>query len=230
MNSSRPTTCPGRQIDLVGMHGQTVLHERPQPMAARAAPSSSATANGWPPPPACPSPSTSARPMLRPAGRGRRSRRSTTWPEPAPPGLAAPLAVLNVGGVANVTFWSGRGPDHRLRHRPRQRHDRPAGPGPHLRLASTRAANMPSVGRVDDIALNVLLGHPYFEASPAQVPGPFRFLARTASIAWSLEDACRHPGRLRRRRRVKLGLRPHGDGEPTEVIVCGGGRHNPAVS
>src|SRR5258708_6182848 len=94
-------------IDLIGMHGQTVLHERPQEgrvgrtvqlgdaalLASKSGVpvaydfrSADVAAGGEGAP-------------LAPIYHLARARAS---------GLAPPLAVMNIGGVANVTFWQRR--------------------------------------------------------------------------------------------------------------------------
>ena len=69
------------RIDLVGVHGQTVLHEAPtarRPDARFNSSTPGASPRAW----ACRSPSISAPPMWRPAGRARPSRRSIIRPWP----------------------------------------------------------------------------------------------------------------------------------------------------
>lgn len=213
-----------RQIDLVGMHGQTVLHERPQEgrlgrtvqlgdgqwlAAAAGLPvafvfrSADVAAGGEGAP-------------IAPIYHLARARAS---------GLAAPLAVLNVGGVANVTFWSG---DDEL-----TAFDTGPGNGMIDLLVQARTSGRfdeggkyASVGRVDDIVLNVLLGHPYFEAPPPKSLDRFDFSLEPLDRL-ELEDACATLVAFAAEA-LKLGFARMG-GEPTEVIVCGGGRHNPTL-
>jgi anhydro-N-acetylmuramic acid kinase len=213
-----------RQIDLVGMHGQTVLHERPQDgrigrtvqlgdgqwlAAATGAPvaydfrSADVAAGGEGAP-------------VAPIYHLARARASE---------LAAPLAVLNVGGVANVTFWSG---DNAL-----TAFDTGPGKGMIDLLVQARTSGRfdeggkyASVGRVDDIALNVLLGHSYFEAPPPKSLDRHDFSLEPLDRL-ELEDACATLVAFAAEA-LKLGFARMG-GEPTEVIVCGGGRRNPAL-
>ncbi|HYH23338.1 MAG TPA: anhydro-N-acetylmuramic acid kinase [Azospirillum sp.] len=136
--------------------------------------------------------------------------------------LEGPVAVLNVGGVANVT-WIGRdgavvagdtGPgnalldDWVLAHAGR-RYDA------HGDLART--------GGIDAVALTELLDHPYFDRPlpksldrDAFDPAPVRHLAPadgaatlTAFTAFAVERVL-----------------PHLPEAPTRWLVCGGGRHN----
>jgi anhydro-N-acetylmuramic acid kinase len=213
-----------RQIDLVGMHGQTVLHERPgggrngrtvqlgdgQWLAAASglpvafdfrAADVAAGGEGAP---------------VAPIYHLARARAS---------GLAPPLAVLNVGGVANVTFWSGED----------QLTAFDTGPGNGMidLLVQARTSGRydedgkyAGVGRVDEIALNVLLSHPYFEAPPPKSLDRYDFSLEPLDRL-ELEDACATLTAFAAEA-LKLGFARMG-GEPTEVIVCGGGRHNPAL-
>jgi anhydro-N-acetylmuramic acid kinase len=213
-----------KQIDLVGMHGQTVLHERPQDgrrgrtvqlgdgqwlAVATGVPvafdfrSADVAAGGEGAP-------------VAPIYHLARARAS---------GLAAPLAVLNVGGVANVTFWSGE--DELIAF------DTGPGNGMIDLLVQARTSGRfdedgkyAGVGRVDDIALNVLLGHPYFEAPPPKSLDRFDFSLEPLDRL-ELEDACATLVAFAAEA-LKLGFARMG-GEPTEVIVCGGGRRNPAL-
>jgi anhydro-N-acetylmuramic acid kinase len=212
------------QVDLVGMHGQTVLHERPQDgrkgrtvqlgdgqwlAAATGVPvafdfrSADVAAGGEGAP-------------VAPVYHLARARAS---------GLAAPLAVLNVGGVANVTFWSGEDQITAF--------DTGPGNGMIDLLVQARTSGRfdeggkyAGVGRVDDIALNVLLGHPYFEAPPPKSLDRFDFSLEPLDRL-ELEDACATLVAFAAEA-LKLGFARMG-GEPTEVIVCGGGRHNPVL-
>jgi anhydro-N-acetylmuramic acid kinase len=212
------------QIDLVGMHGQTVLHERPR--AGRTGRSVQLGDGQW-----------LAAASGLPVAFDFRSADVAAGGEGAPiapiyhlararaSGLAAPLAVLNVGGVANVTFWSGENDLIAF--------DTGPGNGMIDLLVQARTSGRfdeggkyASVGRVDDIALNVLLSHPYFEAPPPKSLDRFDF-SLEALDRLELEDACATLVAFAAEA-LKLGL-ARLDGKPTEVIVCGGGRHNPTL-
>ena len=88
-------------IDVIGFHGQTVLHRPEQRLTVQLG-DGPLLARG----PASMSSTICAPPTSRPAGRARRWRRSiivrllARLPE-------RPVAFLNIGGVANVT-WIGR--------------------------------------------------------------------------------------------------------------------------
>ena len=213
-----------RQIDLVGMHGQTVVHERPRDggigrtvqlgdgqwlAAATGVPvvfdfrSADVAAGGQGAP-------------IAPIYHLARARAS---------GLTAPLAVLNVGGVANLTYWSGGDQITAF--------DTGPGNGMIDLLVQGRNAGRfdedgkyASVGRVDDLALNVLLGHPYFEAPPPKSLDRYDFSLEPLERL-ELEDAAATLVAFSAEA-LKRGFDLMG-GEPTEVIVCGGGRHNPEL-
>jgi anhydro-N-acetylmuramic acid kinase len=211
-------------IDLIGMHGQTVLHERPQGgvpgrsiqlgdgdwLAARTgvpvafdfrADDMAAGGEGAP---------------LVPVYHQARARAS---------GLPPPLAVLNLGGVANLTFCG--------------EHDRlfafDTGPANGMLdlLVQERGAGRyddggryASVGQVNETALATLLAHPYFQApAPKSLDRhtfPLDPLARL-----ELEDAAATLVAFTAEG-VGLGFELIGE-TPREVVVCGGGRHNPEI-
>ncbi|HEX5379207.1 MAG TPA: anhydro-N-acetylmuramic acid kinase, partial [Phenylobacterium sp.] len=211
-------------IDLIGMHGQTVLHERPQPdrvgrtvqlgdgqwlATATGAPvafdfrAADVAAGGEGAP-------------LAPIYHLARARASDLQP---------PLAVLNVGGVANVTFWSGEddiaafdtGPgngmiDLLVQARTSARYD--------------EGGKYASVGRVDEIALNILLSHPYFSAPPPKSLDRYDFSLEPLDRL-ELEDAAATLVAFTAES-LRLGLALMG-GAPTELVVCGGGRRNPQL-
>lgn len=141
-------------------------------------------------------------------------------------GLDLPAVLLNIGGVANFTFLPGPGADPIACD---------TGPGNALiddlmlertGTAIDRDGVAAAAGRVDEAALRELLSHPYFEAPPpksldrnAWSRAPVDRLATadaaatlTAFTAASAADAI-----------VRLPARP------SAVIVCGGGARNPTL-
>ncbi len=211
-------------IDLIGMHGQTVLHERPQEgrvgrtvqlgdaalLARRAGVpvacdfrTADVAAGGEGAP-------------LAPIYHLARARAS---------GLAAPLAALNIGGVANFTFWSGGDEIAAF--------DTGPGNGMIDLLVQARGAGRfddggkyASVGRVNEGVLAGLLGHPYFRAPPPKSLDRFDFSLESLE-SLELEDAAATLVAFMAEA-VKAGFQMMGE-TPTEVIVCGGGRHNPEI-
>ena len=142
-------------------------------------------------------------------------------------GLAAPLAVLNLGGVANVT-WIGGPADEDL-----MAFD--TGPGCALiddwvrrktGAVLDRDGRLARSGTVDRAALDALLAHPYFDAEPPKSldrdafdPAPVSGLSAgdgaATLVAFTAEA-------------VRRAL-AHMPAAPLRWLVSGGGRHNPAL-
>ena len=142
-------------------------------------------------------------------------------------GLAAPLAVLNLGGVANVTWIGGPADEDLLAF--------DTGPGCALiddwALAKTGAAfdrdgRLAGSGRVDRAALDALMAHPYFDATPPKSldrnafdPAPVRGLAVDDGVATLVAFTAEAARRA-------LDYMP---AAPRRWLAAGGGRHNPAL-
>jgi anhydro-N-acetylmuramic acid kinase len=211
-------------IDLIGMHGQTVFHERPKD----GVPGRTIQLGDG---------AMLARLTGRPVAFDFRTADVAAGGEGAPlapiyhlararaSGLSAPLAVLNIGGVANVTFWSGA--------EDLVAFDTGPGNGMIDLLVQARGAGRfdeggkyASVGRVDEGVVSALLAHPYFHAVPPKSLDRYDFsLEPLASL--KLEDAAATLVAFMADG-VKLAFEAVGQ-TPTEVIVCGGGRHNPEI-
>ncbi len=213
-----------RDIELIGMHGQTVLHERPQ--EGRVGRTVQLGDAQW-----------VADATGAPVAYDFRSADVAAGGEGAPlapiyhlarakaSGMAAPLAVLNVGGVANVTFWSGGEEIAAF--------DTGPGNGMIDLLMQSRGAGRfdeggkyASVGQVDEGVLRALLGHPYFQAPPPKSLDRYDFPMEPLEPL-RLEDAAATLVAFTAEA-VKLGFEIMG-GAPTELVVCGGGRHNPVL-
>ncbi|MFM8377608.1 MAG: anhydro-N-acetylmuramic acid kinase, partial [Phenylobacterium sp.] len=211
-------------LDLVGMHGQTVLHERP--LGGRPGRTLQLGDGEW-----------LARAAGVPVAFDFRTADVAAGGEGAPlapvyhlaraaaSGLPAPLAVLNIGGVANLTCWGGgervaafdTGPgngliDQVVLARTGERFDRDG------RLALK--------GQVAPMALEQLLSHPYFAEPPPKSldrydfsPGPTDGLSLEDAVAtltaFTAEAVARGFGLL--------------DIRPASLVVTGGGRRNPAI-
>ena len=216
---------PPTDFDLIGVHGQTVLHQPPgpdrpvgrtvqlidAPAVARAlgvatvfdlrADDVAAGGQGAP---------------LASVYHGALARFS---------GLNAPTAVLNLGGVANVTLIRSDGTleafdtgpangmiDLVVQARTDRRYDAEGA----LALA----------GRVDEAILAAHLAHPYFEARGPKSLDRFDFpLEPVAGL--SLEDAAATLTAFAAEA-VWRGVRACSE-IPLRLVVCGGGRHNPAL-
>lgn len=141
-------------------------------------------------------------------------------------GLERPLAVLNVGGVANVT-WIGSGPDDLLAF--------DTGPGNALlddwcrRSAGQpfdRDGRLAAAGRVDDGRLAGLLANPYFDRRP---PKSLDRDAFNAGLADALDGLGPEDGAaLLAAFTVQTVARARDwlPEAPRRWIVVGGGRHN----
>ena len=142
-------------------------------------------------------------------------------------GLAAPLAVLNLGGVANVTWIGGPTDEDLLAF--------DTGPGCALiddwvrqktGAALDRDGRLARSGTVDRAALDTLLAHAYFDAEPPKSldrnafdPAPVSGLSAgdgaATLVAFTAEA-------------VRRAL-AHMPAAPLRWLVTGGGRHNPAL-
>ena len=211
-------------IDLIGMHGQTVLHERPKDgVVGRTIQLGDAA--------------LLARRTGVPVAHDFRGADVAAGGEGAPlapvyhlararaSGLETPLAVLNIGGVANVTFIARDGGIVAF--------DTGPGNGMIDLLVQARGAGRfddqgryASVGRVNEGVLAGLLGHPYFQAPPPKSLDRFDFSLEPLE-ACELEDAAATLVSFMAEA-VRLGIEMLGEA-PREIVVCGGGRHNPRI-
>jgi len=211
-------------FDLIGMHGQTVLHERPSnDQIGRTVQLGDA--------------GLLARKSGVPVAFDFRSADVAAGGEGAPlapiyhlararaSGLQAPLAVLNIGGVANITFWSG-GDDIAA-------FDTGPGNGMIDLMVQARGAGRfddqgkyASVGRVNSGVLAGLLGHPYFKAPPPKSLDRFDF-SLEALEPLELEDAAATLVAFTAEA-VRLGFEMMGQ-NPIQLVVTGGGRRNPEI-
>ncbi len=211
-------------LDLIGMHGQTVLHERPTD--GRPGRTVQLGDAAW-----------LADQTGRPVAFDFRSADVAAGGEGAPLApiyhlararaaqMTPPLAVLNVGGVANVTLWTGVGELSAF--------DTGPGNGMIDLLVQNRGAgrfddkgNYASVGLVDEGVLRALLAHPYFDAPPPKSLDRYDFSLEPLSEL-KLEDAAATLVAFTAEA-VRLGFDKLA-AAPTQVIVTGGGRHNPEI-
>lgn len=211
-------------VAVVGFHGQTVLHRAPVPgrygqtrqlgdgaaMAARLGVpvafdfrSADMAAGGQ----GAPLSAAYHAALLRAAGRG---------PE---------TAVLNLGGVANISWCDAAGAvvafDTGPANAPINDWVKARGLG-----EMDRDGALARAGRVDEARLARLLGHPYLAAPYPKSLDRFDFGPEMAQGCTDADGAalltaftCAAVGRA-------LDLLPR---RPSDLIVCGGGRHNPAI-
>ncbi len=208
-------------IDLIGFHGQTVMHEAPKDGIAG---------------------------RTRQLGDGRLLARLTGRPvafdfrtadvaaggqgAPLAPiyhvaraeasGLTPPLAVLNLGGVANITVIDrdGRvqafdtGPGNGLIDQWVERHD--------LGRFDAEGA-LAASGRIDAHVLAALMRHPYFATTGPKSLDRYDFTLEPVEGLSPADGAATLAAFTAET--VALGLRQTGVA-PAAVIVCGGGRRN----
>ena len=139
--------------------------------------------------------------------------------------LELPVAVLNLGGVGNVTLV---GPDGAL-----QAFDTGPANGMIDLCVQARAGvrfdadgALARAGRVDATILSAYLAHPYFTAAWPKSLDRYDF-SLDAVAALSLEDACATLTAFAAQA-VAMGLRAAVH-PPLQLIICGGGRHNPVL-
>lgn len=210
-------------FDLLGVHGQTVLHERPTPGrigrtvqlldAQRLAKASgrpvafdfrtadvAAGGQGAP---------------LAPIYHAARARAS---------GLEAPVAALNIGGVANITLIDG---DHEL-----LAFDTGPGNGMIDLMLQSRGlgrfdenGRLAAAGRVDQAILDRFLSSDYFEGPAPKSLDRYDFPLDLVEPL-SAEDAAATLVAFTAEAVIKAF--DHG-AKPSVLIVCGGGRHNPQI-
>lgn len=144
-------------------------------------------------------------------------------------------AILNLGGIANLTLLPDRDPEHVLGY--------DTGPANMVIDGVARLASLPfdesgrgaRRGRVVDSALSKALAHPFFARPAPKSTGREEFgeaFARAlvddiSAAGGSLEDALATATELTARS-VALSLRAAG-GSWREVLVAGGGTRNPAL-
>lgn len=134
-------------------------------------------------------------------------------------------AVLNLGGVANVTAWDGK--DHLVAfdtgpaNAPINDFIKGLGLGD-----MDRNGEMALRGNVDEARLAQLLTHPYLSAPYPKSLDRFDFLATMADGLGPEDGAATLTAFTTGAVGKALDLLPQ---RPERLIVCGGGRHNPAI-
>lgn len=145
-------------------------------------------------------------------------------------GLDKPLAVLNVGGVANVTFLAGES-EAEIRAFD-------TGPGNALLddwtarrtgAAMDRGGRLAAAGAVDESRLAALMADPYFAAPPPKSldRGHFSALAEGALAGLSPADGAATLAAFTAA--AAAAALEHLPRRPGRWLVCGGGRRNPVL-
>ncbi len=134
-------------------------------------------------------------------------------------------AVLNLGGVANVTFWDGADTliafDTGPANAPINDFIKGLGLGD-----MDRDGQMALRGTVDEKRLARLLMHPYLSAPYPKSLDRFDFLATMADGLGAEDGAATLTAFTTSAVGKALDLLPR---RPERLIICGGGRHNPSI-
>lgn len=211
-------------LDLVGVHGQTVLHEAPtldQPGRTVQLIDAASVAEGLGVPTAFDFRSADV------AGGGQGAPLAPIYHAALvrKAGMSGPVAVLNLGGVGNITLIHADGGleafdtgpangmvDLLVQSRMKKRMD--------------EGGRLAAAGGVDQAVLDAYLAHPYFAATGPKSLDRFDFsLDPVAGL--SLEDAAATLTAFAAQA-VALGVARCSE-QPKEIVVCGGGRHNPVL-
>jgi anhydro-N-acetylmuramic acid kinase len=207
-------------IDLIGFHGQTVLHRPERRLTVQ-------IGDG----------AMLAQVLGLPTAYDFRAQDVASGGQGAPlvpayhqalaaaSGLAGPVVVINIGGVANLTFLCD-GVDPMACD---------TGPGnallDDLMLARTgvamdRGGAAAACGRIDEDALRQLLQHPYFDLAPPKSLDRNDF-SGAAVASLSVEDAA---ATLTAFTAESIALACRALPEPPRLaIICGGGAANPTL-
>ena len=210
----------GRPADLVGFHGQTILH---QPDRRRTWQIGDAVA-------------LAQRTGVRVAydfrsadvaAGGQGAPLAPAYHAALAEHLPKPLAILNIGGVANVT-WIG--PDGTL-----MAFDTGPGNGPlddwaahHTDLAFDQGGALARAGRIDRVVLDHLLAHRYFTLPAPKSLDRLDFAATLAESGLGGLSPADGAATLAAFT-VAAVARATFPAEPVRWLVSGGGRHNPVL-
>ena len=216
----RAVAALGRPADLIGFHGQTILH---QPERRRTWQIGDAAELAW---------RTGVKVAwdfrsADVAAGGQGAPLAPVFHAALAAGLAKPLAVLNLGGVANVT-WIGA--DGRL-----VAYDTGPGNGPlddwvapHTGARFDRDGTLARAGTADTVVLDRLLAHPYFTRPGPKSLDRLDFAAALKSSGLDGLSATDGAATLVAFTARAVALAPL-PARPVWWLVTGGGRHNPAI-
>ncbi|MBI5165949.1 MAG: anhydro-N-acetylmuramic acid kinase [Magnetospirillum sp.] len=209
------------EVDVVGFHGHTILH-RPAERRTWQIGDGQALADRTGIPVVC-----DFRTADVEAG-GQGAPLVPAYHRALAAGIARPLAVLNLGGVGNVT-WIGED-DALLAF--------DTGPGNALiddwALAHTGkpvdlGGKLARMGRVDAAAVKRFAAHPYFAVRPPKSLDRDDFRTFAAALVTGLGAADGAATLTACTARAAALARRHFPKPAMRWLVCGGGRHNPAL-
>jgi anhydro-N-acetylmuramic acid kinase len=216
----RAVAALGQPADIIGFHGQTILH---QPDQRRTWQIGDAHELGWRTGIMVASDFRSADVM---AG-GQGAPLAPLYHAALARNLEKPIAVLNIGGVANVT-WIGE-------HDQLIAFDTGPGNGPlddwitrHVGLAFDRDGAVARTGQVDQPTLDRLLAHPYFAKPPPKSLDRLDFAASLKASGIDALSAADGAATLVAFTAAAVGIAPL-PAPPRHWWVTGGGRRNPAI-
>ena len=211
-----------QDIDLVGVHGQTVLHEAPTPtrlgrtvqlIDAQSLAEGLGICTAY----------DFRTDDVAAGGQGAPLAPVYHAALVEKAGLKGPIAVLNLGGVGNITLIRADGS--------LQAFDTGPANGMVDQLVQTRTGArmdeggaLARAGQVDGAVLAAYLAHPYFSATGPKSLDRYDFTLDPVAHL-SLEDAAATLTAFAAEA-VRLGVERCLEA-PLEVVVCGGGRHNP---
>ena len=208
----------GRSADLIGFHGQTVLHA-PSRGVTRQIGDAPLLASLTATPVAC------EFRLADVAGGGQGAPLVPVFHAAMAVGLERPLLVVNIGGVANLTWIGADGALLAC----------DTGPGNALLddfvSARTGAAMdeggaLAASGTADEAILAALLADPFFaKPAPKSIDRQHFAAALDAVAELSTQDGAATLAAFTARAIAGTPL----PGVPRQVLVCGGGRHNPAI-
>ena len=208
----------GEKPDLIGFHGQTILH-RPEERLTVQIGDAAALARAV----GCDVIGDFRRADVEAGGQG--APLAPLFHAALAATLPKPLAVVNIGGVANATYHGASGEMLAF--------DTGAGNAllddwayRHTGTACDTDGALARAGAVDAACLARLLDHPYFAAPP---PKSLDRLEFDAQIVEGLSPA---DGAATLTAFTAAGIAAavaHFPAAPRRFILCGGGRHNPAL-
>jgi anhydro-N-acetylmuramic acid kinase len=216
----RAVAALGREADLIGFHGQTILH---QPDRRRTWQIGDARELAW----------RTGLPVAYDfrsadvAAGGQGAPLAPVYHVALASDAAKPLAVLNIGGVANVTWIGADGEPIAF----------DTGPGNALlddwmmrrtRTAFDRDGSLARSGRVDTALLGRLLADPYFSRPAPKSLDRLDFAALIATSGLDRLSPADGAATLVAFTAASVASAPL-PAPPLRWLVTGGGRHNPAI-
>jgi anhydro-N-acetylmuramic acid kinase len=216
----RAVAALGREADLIGFHGQTILH---QPAQRRTWQVGDARELAW----------RTGLPVAHDfrtadvAAGGEGAPLAPVYHAALAHDAEKPLAVLNIGGVANVTFIGSGGELIAF--------DTGPGNGPLDDWMARRAGRafdsdgaLARSGRADAAVLQKLLSHPYFQRPAPKSLDRLDFASLLATSGLEALSPADGAATLVAFTAAAVAAAPL-PARPRRWLVSGGGRHNPAI-